>query len=55
MTAKGDAKTKTCSRCGKRKRPDQFGRNSSHADGLQSDCRPCRKEREAGYPTRRAG
>lgn len=49
MTAKTDAKSKTCSRCGKRKRLDRFGRNAAHRDGLQSDCNDCRKAREAGY------
>ena len=55
MTAKADAWAKTCSRCGKRKRLDLFGRNSSHADGLQSDCRACRSAREAGYREARRG
>ena len=55
MTAKTDAKSKTCSGCGKRKRLDRFGRNAAHRDGLQSDCNDCRKTREAGYRAAKAG
>ena len=55
MTAKTDAKTKTCSRCGKRKRLDRFGRNAAHRDGLQSDCNDCRRAREVGYRPATAG
>ena len=54
MTAKTDAKSNTCSRCGKRKRLDRFGRNAAHRDGLQSDCNDCRKARELGYRAARA-
>ena len=57
MTAKTDTKTKTktCSRCGKRRRLDRFGRNAAHRDGLQSDCNDCRKARELGYRAAKAG
>ena len=54
MTAKTDAKSKTCSRCGKRLRLDRFGKNAAHSDGLQSDCTACRKLREAAYRAAKA-
>ena len=54
MTAKTDAKAKTCSRCGKRRPLGKFGKNAAHRDGLQSDCNDCRKAREAGYRAARA-
>jgi hypothetical protein len=44
-----EAKTKVCSRCGKRKPLKSFNKNSAHADGMQSDCRECKQAREAGY------
>ncbi len=49
------SKSKTCSRCDKRKRLDRFGRNAAHRDGLQNDCNDCRKAREAGYWAAKAG
>jgi hypothetical protein len=49
MTAKADAKTKTCSGCGTRKPLRSFNKNAAHKDGYQSDCRECKRLREAGY------
>lgn len=34
---------KVCSSCGQRKRPAEFQRDSSRADGLEHRCRPCRR------------
>jgi hypothetical protein len=38
------AKTKVCTRCGKRKLKDQFTAHSGRRDGLQSRCRVCVNE-----------
>lgn len=35
---------KRCSRCGEVKYWEEFGKNSSHSDGLQSQCRQCKSE-----------
>lgn len=40
---------KKCSGCGKRKPWGSFARNSAHRDNHQSDCKPCKQAREAGY------
>lgn len=37
-------KTKVCRKCDKRKRRDQFDKRSASNDGLQSYCKPCRRE-----------
>ncbi len=37
--------TKTCTKCGKTKPPDQFSRDTSRRDGLNTRCRACDRER----------
>lgn len=44
---------KRCSKCGGRKRPEDFGRNRARHDGLDVYCRPCKSadysRREQSY------
>ena len=40
---------KTCSKCGETKPLDAFGVHRSSADGLRSECRPCRVIRQREY------
>ncbi len=43
--------TKTCTRCGQEKSTMDFTRNKSRKDGLQSQCRECRKQLRREEPT----
>lgn len=41
--------TKTCTKCGETKTVDQFGKNRSHPDGLQSRCKTCHNACQRAY------
>lgn len=54
LAAVGAANDKRCPRCATRKPFDQFAKNRSNPDGLQSACRPCSAEVQRQYQARHA-
>ena len=40
---------KTCRICGEQKEHEEFGKNRSRKDGLQTSCKSCRKEESREY------
>lgn len=47
------AKTKTCTRCKKRRKVEQFYKDRTIKDGLSSWCKDCTKEYDRAYRERR--
>jgi hypothetical protein len=47
------AKTKTCTRCKKRRKLDQFYKDKHMKDGHSSWCKACTKEYDRAYTARK--
>lgn len=44
-----EIKTKVCSRCGRELPVSEYHKNAKHEDGLQHECKDCRREIQREY------
>lgn len=53
MARTSTSSTKPCTRCGKRRKVENFYKDRHMKDGLSSWCKPCTKEYDRAYVARK--